>query len=75
VTLNIQPLHGRVIVKRIEGGEQIRGGIIIKIEGERLLIMRENEILGIIKRAGAAALAPVAARIAGSNLLIADFTA
>src|SRR5712691_6640228 len=26
---NIQPLHDRVIVKRIEEGEQIRGGIII----------------------------------------------
>ena len=100
---NIQPLHDRVIVKRIEEGEQIRGGIIIpdsakekpqegeviavgegkykedgtrqaldvktgdrvlfgkyssseiKIDGEELLIMREDEILGIIKRAGAAA--------------------
>ena len=100
---NIKPLHDRVIVKRIEEGEQIRGGIIIpdsakekpqegeviavgegkykedgtrqtldvkagdrvlfgkyssseiKIDGEELLIMREDEILGIIKRAGAAA--------------------
>ena len=26
---NITPLHDRVIVKRIEEGEQIRGGIII----------------------------------------------
>jgi chaperonin GroES len=99
---NIQPLHDRVLVKRIEGGEQVSGGIIIpdsakekpqegeviavgegkyrkdgsrqsldvkkgdrvlfgkyssseiKIEGEELLIMREEEILGIIKRAGAA---------------------
>jgi chaperonin GroES len=100
---NITPLHDRVIVKRIEEGEQIRGGIIIpdsakekpqegeviaagegkykedgtrqpldvkqgdrvlfgkyssseiKIDGEDLLIMREDEILGIITRAGATA--------------------
>ncbi len=103
MTTNIKPLHDRVIVKRIEEGEQMRGGIIIpdsakekpqegeviaagegkyredgtrqaldvkagdrvlfgkyssseiKIDGEELLIMREDEILGIIKRAGAAA--------------------
>jgi chaperonin GroES len=99
----IQPLHDRVLVKRIDEAEQIRGGIIIpdtakekpqegeviaagagkyrkdgsrqaldvkpgdrvllgkysgsevKLEGEELLIIREDEILGIIKRAGAAA--------------------
>jgi chaperonin GroES len=99
---NIKPLHDRVIVRRIEEGEQVRGGIIIpdsakekpmegevvavgegkyrddgtrqtldvkkgdrvlfgkysgseiKLEGEELLIMREDEILGIIERAGAA---------------------
>ena len=98
----IQPLHDRVIVKRIEEGEQVRGGIIIPdsakekpqegeviavgegkykedgsrqaldvkagdrvlfgkyggseitLDGEELLIIREDEILGIIKRAGAA---------------------
>ena len=103
MTTNIKPLHDRVIVKRIDEGEQVRGGIIIpdsakekpqegeviavgagkykedgsrqaldvqpgdrvlfgkyssseiKIDGEELLIMREDEILGIIKRAGAAA--------------------
>jgi chaperonin GroES len=103
MTTNITPLHDRVIVKRIEEGEQIRGGIIIpdsakekpqegeviaagagkykedgtrqpldvkagdrilfgkytsseiKIDGEELLIMREDEILGIITRSGAAA--------------------
>lgn len=103
MTTNIQPLHDRVIVKRIEEGEQVRGGIIIPdtakekpqegeviaagegkyredgsrqaldvkagdrvlfgkyggsevtIEGEDLLIIREDEILGIINRAGAAA--------------------
>ena len=100
---NIRPLHDRVIVKRVEEGEQVRGGIIIpdsakekpqegeviavgegkyredgrrqaldvkagdrvlfgkysssegKIDGEELLIMREDEILGIISRAGASA--------------------
>ena len=99
---NITPLHDRVILRRIEEGEQVRGGIIIpdsakekpqegevvavgqgkykedgtrqaldvkagdrvlfgkysgseiKIDGEELLIMREDEILGIIQRAGAA---------------------
>ena len=103
MTTNIRPLHDRVIVKRIEEGEQVRGGIIVpdtakekpqegevsaagegkyrkdgtrqsldvktgdrvlfgkysssevKIDGEELLIMREDEILGIIQRAGAAA--------------------
>ena len=99
---NITPLHDRVIVKRIDEGEQIRGGIIIpdsakekpqegeviaagegkykedgtrqsldvkkgdrvlfgkysgseiKIDGEEFLIMREDEILGVLERAGAA---------------------
>ena len=100
MTTNIKPLHDRVIVKRVEEGEQFRGSIIIpdsakekpqegeviavgegkykedgsrqtldvkagdrvlfgkyssseiKIDGEELLIMREEEILGIILRAG-----------------------
>lgn len=99
---SIRPLHDRIIVKRIEEGEQIRGGIIIpdtakekpqegeviaagegkykddgtrqtldvkvgdrvlfgkysgseiKLDGEEYLIMREDEILGIIERAGKA---------------------
>ena len=99
---NIRPHHDRVIVRRIEEGEQVRGGIIIpdtakekpqegevvaagegkykddgtrqaldvkagdrvlfgkysgseiKIDGEEFLIMREDEILGILERAGAA---------------------
>ena len=103
MTTKIQPLHDRVIVKRIDEGEQVRGGIIIpdtarekpqegeviaaalgkyredgsrqaldvhagdrvlfgkyggseiKVDGEDLLIMREDEILGVISRAGAAA--------------------
>jgi chaperonin GroES len=99
---NIKPLHDRVIIKRIEEGEQVRGGIIIpdtakekpqegeviavgegkrkddgdripldvqagdrvlfgkysgseiKLDGEEYLIMREDEILGVIARSGAA---------------------
>src|SRR4029079_5463946 len=102
MSTNITPLHDRVIVRRIEEGEQVRGGIIIpdtakekpqegevvaagqgkykedgtrqaldvkagdrvlfgkyrgseiKINGEELLIMREDEILEVIERAGAA---------------------
>lgn len=103
MTTNIQPLHDRLIVKRIDEGEQIRGGIIIpdsakekpqegeviaaglgkykedgsrqaldvktgdrvlfgkyggseiKVDGEDLLMMREDDILGVITRAGSAA--------------------
>ena len=102
MAINIRPLQDRVIVKRIEEGEQVRGGIIIpdsakekpqegeviavgegkykddgtrqtldvkvgdrvlfgkysgseiKLDGEEYLIMREDEILGVIERAGAA---------------------
>ena len=98
MTTNIQPLHDRVIVKRIDEGEQVRGGIIIpdsakekpqegeviaaglgkykedgsrqaldvktgdrilfgkyggseiKVDGEDLLIMREDEILGVMEQ-------------------------
>ncbi|HVS83022.1 MAG TPA: co-chaperone GroES [Pyrinomonadaceae bacterium] len=99
MAVNIKPLQDRVIVRRIDEGEQVRGGIIIpdtakekpqegevvavgegkyredgtrqtldvrvgdrvlfgkysgsevKIDDEELLIMREDEILGIIQRA------------------------
>jgi chaperonin GroES len=95
----IRPLHDRVIIRRIEEQEQVRGGIIIpdtakekpqegeviavgsgklldkgerskldvevgdrvlfgkyagtevKLDGEEYLIMREDDILGIIERA------------------------
>ena len=98
----IKPLHDRVIIRRIEEGEQVRGGIIIpdtanekpqegeviavgegkykedgtrqaldvkvgdrvlfgkysgseiKIDNEELLMMREDEILGILERAATA---------------------
>lgn len=96
---SLRPLHDRILVKRIEEKEQIRGGIIIpdsakekpqegeviavgqgkaldsgarlemavkagdrilfgkysgnevKIDGEEFLIMREDEVLGIIENA------------------------
>ena len=96
-TANFTPLHDRLLVRRIEEGESIRGGIIIpdtakekpqegeviavgkgksndegkvfpldvkagdrvlfgkwggteiKIDGEDLLIMKEDEVLGILK--------------------------
>jgi len=99
MAINIRPLQDRVILRRIEEGEQVRGGIIIpdtakekpqegevvaagegkyredgtrqtldvrvgdrvlfgkysgsevKIDNEELLIMREDEILGVIQRA------------------------
>ncbi len=97
--MKIKPLHDRVVVRRIEEQEQIRGGIVIpdtakekpqegeviavgegkllengnrlpldvkvgdrvlfgkysgteiKIDDEEFLIMREDEILGIVERA------------------------
>jgi chaperonin GroES len=96
---SIRPLQDRIIIKRIEEGEQIRGGIIIpdsakekpqegeviavgegkkldsgaripldvkegdrvlfgkyagneiKLDGDEYLIMREDDILGVIERA------------------------
>ena len=101
MAVNIRPLHDRVIVRRVDEGEQVRGGIIIpdtakekpqegevvavgegkyrddgtrqtldvkagdrvlfgkysgsevKLDNEELLIMREDENLGIIQRAAA----------------------
>lgn len=98
---SIRPLHDRVIIRRIEEQEQVRGGIIIpdsakekpqegeviavgegkkldsgervpldvqagdrvlfgkysgteiKLDGEEYLIMREDDILGVIARASA----------------------
>ena len=101
--MNVRPLHDRIIVQRIEEGEQKIGGIIIpdsakekpqqgkviaagngkakddgkrvpldvkagdtilfgkysgqeiKIDGDEYLIMREDEVLGVIEGAPAAA--------------------
>jgi len=100
MAMKIRPLHDRILVKRVEEQETVRGGIIIpdtakekpqegeviaagegkykedgtrqaldvkkgdrvlfgkysgseiKLDGEEFIIMREDEILGIIKRAG-----------------------
>ena len=97
-TTKFTPLHDRILVRRVEEGESVRGGIIIpdsakekpqqgevisvgkgksndegkvfpldvkagdnilfgkysgteiKIDGEELLIMREEEVLGILKK-------------------------
>jgi len=102
MALNIRPLGDRVVVRRIDEGEQIRGGIIIpdsakekpqqgevvaagpgktlesgtrlpldvqvgdrilfgkysgseiKLDGEEFLIMREEEILGVVADAAKA---------------------
>jgi chaperonin GroES len=98
--MNVRPLHDRIIIQRLEEGEQRVGGIIIpdsakekpqqgkviaagtgivkddgtrqrpdvtagdlilfgkysgqeiKLDGEEYLIMRENEVLGVIEGAG-----------------------
>src|ERR1044071_1290027 len=111
----IKPLHDRVIVKRMEEGEQVRGGIIIpdsakekpqegeviavgsgkykkdgsrqtpdvkagdqvlfgkyssseiEVDGEELLIMREDEILGIIQHAAVATGFAVGSIASGSS--------
>jgi chaperonin GroES len=100
VSMKVRPLHDRIIVQRLEEGEQVVGGIIIpdtakekpqqgkviavgkgkakddgkvipldvqqgdtilfgkysgqeiKIDGEELLIMREDEVLAILEEAG-----------------------
>jgi chaperonin GroES len=102
MAINIRPLHDRVVVKRIEEGEQVRGGIIIpdtakekpqqgeviaagsgkvlengtrvaldvkvgdrilfgkysgseiKLDGNEYLIMKEDEILGVVADAAKA---------------------
>ena len=51
--------EGKVRPLDVKEGDRILfgkySGTEIKIDGEELLIMREDEILGILKRAGAAA--------------------
>ena len=100
--MNVRPLHDRIVIKRIEEKESVKGGIIIpdtakekpqegevvaagkgkrekgelipldvkvgdrilfgkysgteiKIEGEEYLIIREDEVLGVIEAAAKAA--------------------
>ena len=58
--MKIRPLNDRVLVQRMEEETKTKGGIIIpdtakekpaegKVEGEEYLIMREDDILGIIE--------------------------
>jgi chaperonin GroES len=113
--MNVRPLHDRIIVQRIEEGEQKIGGIIIpdtakekpqqgrvvaagagkakddgkrvpldvkagdtilfgkysgqeiKIDGEEFLIMREDEVLGVIEGVGAGAAAGAGAETASKK--------
>jgi len=45
MAVNIRPLHDRVIVRRVEEGEQIRGGIIIPDTAKEK--PQEGEILAV----------------------------
>jgi chaperonin GroES len=68
-TTTFTPLHDRILVRRTEEGETVRGGIFpldvkagdtilfgkysgteIKLDGEEFLIMREEEVLGIVSK-------------------------
>ena len=50
MAVNITPLHDRVIVRRIEEGEQVRGGIIIpdtaKEKPQEGEVVAAGELLG-----------------------------
>ena len=45
---NIRPLHDRVIVRRIEEGEQVRGGIIIPDTAKEK--PQEGEVVAVGRR-------------------------
>jgi len=58
--MKIRPLHDRVIVKRLEEERTTASGIVIvlfgkyagqavKVDGEELLVMREEDIMGIVE--------------------------
>lgn len=79
--MNFRPLHDRMLIKRIEEKESVKGGIIIpdtakekpqegevvavghgkysgaeiKLDGQEYLILREEEVLGIIEGKAASA--------------------
>jgi len=79
--MNFRPLHDRILIKRIEEKETVKGGIIIpdtakekpqegevvavghgkysgaeiKLDGQEYLILREEEVLGIIEGKAASA--------------------
>ena len=53
--MKVTPLNDRVLIKRLEANEEVRGGIIIpdtanevKINDVEHIIVREDEILGIV---------------------------
>ncbi len=62
--MKVRPLHDRILIRRIEETENIEvkegdhilfgkySGTDIKIEGEEYLILREDEVLGILADAG-----------------------
>ena len=56
--MTIRPLHDRVVVKRLEAEEKTASGIIlpgsaagqtVKADGQELLVMREEDIFGIVE--------------------------
>ena len=46
--MNLRPLHDRIVVRRLEGGDEHVGGII-KLDGEDYLVMREDKVLAVIE--------------------------
>jgi co-chaperonin GroES (HSP10) len=42
LAMKIRPLHDRVIVKRMEEER--------KVEGDELLVMREEDIMGVVEK-------------------------
>jgi chaperonin GroES len=51
--MKIRPLHDRVIVKRLEEVRTTASGIYagqsVKVDGEELLVMREEDLMGVIE--------------------------
>ena len=52
--MKLKPLADRVILKMVEAEETTKGGIIltgaqVKIDGEEVTIVRQNDILAIVE--------------------------
>ena len=59
--MQIRPLHDRVIIKRLEAETTTAFGIVqvsdrevaqvqtVKVDGEELLVMREEDIMGVLE--------------------------
>jgi co-chaperonin GroES (HSP10) len=46
----IRPLNDRVILKRVKEDDTTKGsGTEVKVEGEMLLMVREDDILGVVE--------------------------